>query len=281
MTSKGQGRVSAVYVWTQIQGEPVLAGRFERVDGVGVFYYAKSYIARQDAYPLDPVNLPLVGEREFHTRANDGHFGVLLDSGPDSWGERVLGQLSQSRPRNKLEFMIAGNGEGVGSLLFSLSRSAVKMPDFHARTTVELSVIEQAARDVQSNKSMDEEQLPAQVRQALVDSSWLGGARPKASIWVDGKAYMAKFSLSSDVYDQVKAEHASLMLARDAGFEVPNSQLVDLSTGRQALLIERFDPGLVRRKPGLFRAGIGGCMARNLWSALWKDAEADFTARWR
>ena len=54
-----------VYVWIYLPGttEPVVAGRFSHVrtagGGVGTFVYGKSYLARPDAVPLDPVALPL------------------------------------------------------------------------------------------------------------------------------------------------------------------------------------------------------------------------------
>lgn len=57
MTSSAAARVSGVYVWVQIQGEAVLAGRFEHHGATGTFYYANSYIARRDAFALEPKYL--------------------------------------------------------------------------------------------------------------------------------------------------------------------------------------------------------------------------------
>ncbi len=118
--SETQPRVSGVYVWNQINGEPVVAGRFDFSNRVGTFYYANSYIDNPDAVAIDPINLPLIREKEFHTKANGGIFGALLDAGPDRWGQRVLAELSPSKPRNSLEFLLAGNGDGCGSLLFRI-----------------------------------------------------------------------------------------------------------------------------------------------------------------
>jgi serine/threonine-protein kinase HipA len=108
------GRVAGLFVYVQLDGKPVVAGRFLHQDNVGIFYYGNSYIQREDAFALDPINLPLVPEREFSTRANRGYFGVLLDAGPDSWGKRVLSEIAKSRPRNDMEYLLAGNGQGIG-----------------------------------------------------------------------------------------------------------------------------------------------------------------------
>ena len=48
---------------------------------LGRFVYGKSYLARKDAVPLDPVELTL-GTRVFETTALNGVFGSLRDSGP-------------------------------------------------------------------------------------------------------------------------------------------------------------------------------------------------------
>lgn len=241
MISEKDGRVSGLYVWVQLKSGPVVAGRFDRKLDTGVFFYANSYIERPDAFALDPVNLPLIGKREFLTRANKGHFGVLLDAGPDGWGEKVLTEVSKSRPRNKLEYLLAGNGQGVGQLMFSLSSSAIKMPSPQVFESVDLALIEEAARAIETNRPVASDLLPDPVRRVLEDSSWIGGARPKAGVVFDGKQHLAKFSRSADSYDQVAAEYASLSLAKMAGFTVPNFRLRQIADGRRALLVERFD----------------------------------------
>ena len=233
MTS--EERFSKVYVWTQIDGEPVIVGAFEPGDRLGTFYYADSYVERPDAYPLDPVNLPLVAKKDFHTQSNGGIFGVLLDAGPDSWGQRVLLSYSPSKPRTALEFLLAGNGEGVGSLLFSLSRSSVKRPALMG-SAVDLETLERAAQQIEADQ-----ELPEPLREAMLAGSSLGGARPKAAVVIDGQPWMAKFSKQTDLFDEVVAEKACLEMAYQLGFEVPESRVVPLANGRNILLTRRFD----------------------------------------
>lgn len=49
------------WVFVDMPGEasPVLAARLVIDGGVGRFVYGKTYLARNDAFPLDPINLPL------------------------------------------------------------------------------------------------------------------------------------------------------------------------------------------------------------------------------
>lgn len=64
--------------------------------------------------------------------------------------------------------------------------------------------------------------------------------RPKASIVVDGRLSIAKFSSTTDEIDMMAWEKLCLSLAADAGVATPRSRLHPLGTGR-ALLLERFD----------------------------------------
>ena len=61
MTSEAQ-----LYVWIFLpgEGEPVVCGRFTHRTGpgggqVGSFVYGRSYLARANALPIDPIALPL------------------------------------------------------------------------------------------------------------------------------------------------------------------------------------------------------------------------------
>ena len=55
----------------------------------GTFGYGRSYLARAEAGPLEPFELPL-GSRKFTTVKLKGIFGALRDALPDAWGRRVI-----------------------------------------------------------------------------------------------------------------------------------------------------------------------------------------------
>ena len=56
---------------------------------VGLFIHGNRYLARPDAVPLDPFNLPQE-PTEFRTTQLNGMFGALRDLVPDFWGRRVI-----------------------------------------------------------------------------------------------------------------------------------------------------------------------------------------------
>ena len=83
-----------IYMTLPGQTEPVTAARFELAhtrqgEPLGRLVYGKSYLARPNAVPLEPLELPLV-ERTFETTRLKGLFGSLRDSSPDFWGRRVI-----------------------------------------------------------------------------------------------------------------------------------------------------------------------------------------------
>jgi serine/threonine-protein kinase HipA len=69
----------------------------------------------------------------------------------------------------------------------------------------------------------------------------MGGARPKAVVVRGKKQYLAKFPGIDDRFNIPAVERATLELARACGLAVPETDLIRLPDGRQAMLIERFD----------------------------------------
>ena len=69
--------------------------------------------------------------------------------------------------------------------------------------------------------------------------SSVGGARPKVLIDDDG-AWLAKFQRGDDSFNQVRVEHACLLLAARAGLDTAQSRVVSTSRG-DVLLVQRFD----------------------------------------
>ena len=99
-----------------LEDSPVICGvvTLDPVRRYGEFRYGKSYLARPDAFALDPLNLPLSDEL-FTTSGGKGLFGVLTDAGADAWGQRVILSLHKTKPANALQFLLAGSGMGVGA----------------------------------------------------------------------------------------------------------------------------------------------------------------------
>ena len=88
-----------IRVSVQIAGEDVPAGRLwsHRRDRseTATFAYLPDYLARQDAYELDP-SLPLQ-EGQLHTAAGQVLFGAFTDCAPDGWGRRLVLRAEQQQ----------------------------------------------------------------------------------------------------------------------------------------------------------------------------------------
>ncbi|MGM0634207.1 MAG: type II toxin-antitoxin system HipA family toxin [Pseudomonadota bacterium] len=226
--------VTTAYVFgASPASKPTLAGELELRAGGGQFRYAPQWLEQEWAYPLDPVNLPL-SPRVFTTRARIGVFGVFSDAGPDDWGTRVMLHGHSQLPANELERLLATNGHGAGALHFSLSRTRPKHTS--APSFAVLEELEQAAHHLASNEPVSEQAL-----QILLPGSSMGGARPKVTLRDEnGAEYIAKFSVSGDVLDIPRVEHATLQLAAKCGIDVVNSQVHALAD-RSVLLVRRFD----------------------------------------
>jgi serine/threonine-protein kinase HipA len=91
-----------VAVIVQIAGEDVLAGRLwahrRQASESATFSYALEYLARRDAYELDPM-LPL-SEGQQQTPLGRPIFGALSDCSPDRWGRRLIHRAEQQRARD-------------------------------------------------------------------------------------------------------------------------------------------------------------------------------------
>lgn len=69
-----------------LEAQPIICGvvTLDVARKFGEFRYGKSYLARADAFALDPIHLSL-SEQIFSTTTGKGLFGVLADAGADAW----------------------------------------------------------------------------------------------------------------------------------------------------------------------------------------------------
>jgi serine/threonine-protein kinase HipA len=232
---------SEAFVWTWLPGEtePVVAGRLSRVGEQLQFNYGRSYLARPNAIalyepelPLKPGLLPLVRGLNMPS--------CIRDAAPDAWGRRVIinrklgrrGKNVDTAELDELTYLLESGSDRTGSLDFQTSSSTYVARDAASASLTELL---QAAEKVEKGIP-----LPAELSNALLHGSSIGGARPKALITSADKKYVAKFSSQSDVYAVVKAEYVAMRLADAVGI---NASRVELSraAGKDVLLVERFD----------------------------------------
>lgn len=223
-----------VWVWLPGRIEPVVAGRLDLVGDVVTFIYGRSYLERPERVPLFLPELPL-GDATLYPLDGMRAPGCIADSGPDSWGQRVV-----------LRRLRAQAAEQVGLLTYLLESGTDRFGalDFQASPTVyEPRITHAPLEELLTAADLMEAGLPLSpdLELALLRGSSLGGARPKALLTgPDGRKLIAKFAQRSDTYPVVNAEGAAMDLARRAGLHVAPAEVVHCLDS-DVLLVDRFD----------------------------------------
>lgn len=235
-------------VVVQIAGEDVRAGRFwshrRRGNESATFSYAPEYLARADAYALDPM-LPLLDGPQ-QTPRGQAIFGAFSDCAPDRWGRRLIqrGERRRAEREEGTERSFAEADYLLG-VRDDLRQGALRFRDLETYLAdeqdgvpdlLQLPALLGAAESMERDEASEEE-----LRRLLRGGSSLGGARPKAHV-VDGRGRLAiaKFPSPVDEWDVMRWEALALALARAAGISVPNSFLHEIE-GKAVLIVDRFD----------------------------------------
>ena len=217
-------------------GELVIAEPDGQGRLIGQFRYTPEYLALPGGFALDPVHLPLAPNIYDANRPQSGVHGVFEDSLPDDWGRKLLvrkfrlGRNQQRVPH--LLRVIAGNV--MGALQYGESDSAPVIPVVVESGQIER--LEYLARQFEMDPLAVEDDMALLFQAA----SSPGGARPKALVQDNGRAYLAKFSSTKDIFDVVSLEAAAMTLAERAGLSVAKVRCLPCGS-RKVLLVERFD----------------------------------------
>ncbi len=248
MTSEPDLTESYVWIWLPKGTAPVVAGKLEQEGDTLVFAYGRSYLERPDAIsiyqpelPLRPGTLPLLNGLSL---AN-----CIRDAAPDAWGRRVIinrlmgggWNTEVTSDLSELTYLMVSGSDRIGALDFQAS------PTTYVARQSPGTTLEQLLNSAERvEKGMP---LSAELDQALLHGSSIGGARPKALIDDGEDKYIAKFSANSDTYSVVKAEFIAMRLAKICGINVAPVKLVE-AANKDVLLIKRFDRE---------RSGTGWC----------------------
>jgi len=225
-----------VEVVVQLAGADVLTGRMwshrARGNESATFSYATDYLARRDAYELDPL-LPLSAGQQ-QTPAERATFGAFSDSAPDRWGRRLIQRAERRRARHdheterrfgEIDYLVGVRDDlRQGALRFRDPETGGYLADDRAGIPqlVALPKLLSAAERVERDEADD-----ADIDALLHGGSSLGGARPKAHVLdATGRFAIAKFpSPANDDWDVMRWEAVALTLARRAGIVVPDFAL--------------------------------------------------------
>lgn len=243
---KGNDAIS-LYVSAVIpDGEVVSVGRLlsrnlhssDRKEGF--FKYDEGYLLRQDAYPLDPIHLPLRPGNFEARRGESGVHGVFDDSLPDAWGRTILAKragLDKSR-LTSARLLTALKGSGLGRLLYTEKYPAKVRCVDQSIDFKQISAAIGEAGALEANIDTENKEL----KHILACGSSAGGARPKVLVRRDDHLWLAKFSSIRDIGPAlfVSLEQAGMLLAQGAGLKIPDLKRVTVEN-REILLVKRFD----------------------------------------
>lgn len=229
-----------VYLQRPDSGDWVTVGRyiFDGDRRTGLFRYAPSYVDAGLAWSIDPVNLPFRPDHDWQAPRYRGLHDALRDACPDAWGRSLLQRqhgIAPDAPDWKY-LEVSSNAERWGALAVgrtpkpSVAHIASPLLPQLDMLAQELVAITQHAPPVD-----------AKLRQRLVATLSLGGARPKATIR-DGQMYwLVKPSLPTDIANIPLLEHFAHTWGRMAGLRFAETVYHPIGGGWGAVRIQRFD----------------------------------------
>lgn len=254
MISDAGTRECFVYITLPGTTEFVTAGRFVlEADRTGVpvgsFVYGKSYLARPDAVPVDPVELKLA-QATYRTTALKGVFGAIRDAGPDYWGRRVIEKHAGKPELGEIDYLLESPDDRAGALGFGIGPKP-PAPKRKFNKTLDLEKLIRLADAIIADEDVPDSPEAGQVEDLMLLGTSMGGARPKAVVEGDDGLWIAKFNRPDDKWNYARVEHAMLALARACGLNSAQSRIETVGD-RDVLLVRRFDRE--KTKSGYLRA---------------------------
>lgn len=241
--------VKSCYVFLDVGDKPTIVAQYSFDKPIYRFIYGASYIQNPKAFALDPINMPFLNpNREIQTNHWDG-FGVLADATPDKWGRNLTKELHGRIPLNQIEWMIASQGNAVGCLVASLSKSKIKDAEKADFSDVRryLKIAKAIERyDFLSKNKMSYGEKNA-LEKLIHHGSSMGGARPKIVVQHNGIEWIAKLNKQSDLFDNARVEYACMRMAKAIGINTSHVELEEVS-GNPILMVQRFDRNCPERK---------------------------------
>ncbi len=239
-----------VWLWKENCTEPVLVGVFSQTQAMqGSFQYDNTYI-QDGGNALDPHELKHLSARQpivtpAHSR--EGLPGILADAGPDAWGRLILAQDLGYQP-NALQALMHAADDGAGNL--ATGDIAAKPDPCHFDLGELTEAIDRRKEALQTNN--------VKLLKFISPDTALGGAKPKASVLIDGFPWIAKFPERGDPDNLPYFEVAAMRMADRLGINVAHVEVKPLSNGRSVLLAKRFDRAV--EPGGLSRTGFASAL---------------------
>ncbi len=184
--------------------------------------------------------------------------GAVDDARPDRWGEKVIRFIDKPKRLSLMEYLYYAGDDRFGALGVSISAATYSPCSRPAGSALpRLEQVQQLSEVVAKIEASE----PITALEAGIiagGGSPLGGAKPKALIEIDGQQWLIKF-FNFEPVDTPLIEHATMTLARRAGIDVAETQVIRL-TGANAIAVRRFDREQGRRIHSI-SAGTAICAA--------------------
>ena len=245
-----------VLVFIELAGETVPVGtlwaRSRGARQTATFEYDRSWLARRDAFGIDPVLPPARGP--FHI--DRPLFNAFTDPAPDRWGQMLLrrnerwraqAEGRQQRTLQAIDVLTLVDDETrLGALRF---KDAAGDPFLTSTGRQVPPVVDLPRLLAATTRVIDDAERSEDLLLLLAPGTSLGGARPKATVRAtDGHLSIAKFPRRDDEWPVTRWEAAAMALAQAAGVMVAPFQLRQVSN-RPVLTARRFDRRSGRRVP--------------------------------
>lgn len=217
------------------------------------FAYDPEWLRRPNTFEIDP-DLQLHGA-EIYPNQPAGVFRIFTDSAPDRWGRLLLDRRETLKAREEKrqawaltewDYLLGVHDScRMGALRFRRDGDSPFLDnDRHlaAPPVASLRELEAASLALEAPDADDQPEFLQWLTALLAPGSSLGGARPKANFTdPDGALWIAKFPSREDRRDIGAWEMVVHQLAKAAGINVPDTQLLSLGSRHRTFASRRFD----------------------------------------
>lgn len=195
-------------------------------------------------------------------------FGCFADALPDRWGRTLLKRREEieaeqdGRPVKQLssyDFLLGiDDFSRMGGFRLKQDKDGdfINMQmNFRIPPIANIRDLLYASEEIERNEEKNTLPEKRWIEQLIMPGTSLGGARPKANVMDGNNLFIAKFPSRKDDYDVAAWEYFAHLLAKEAGINCAETELLSVGDKYHTLLSRRFDR-TVRGKRIHFASGM-------------------------
>ncbi|MGH2623414.1 MAG: type II toxin-antitoxin system HipA family toxin, partial [Sphingobacterium sp.] len=214
------------------------------------FEYDKNWLNTKPQRLIDP-DIQFFSGLQFPN--NKENFGIFLESMPDTWGRTFLKRREaqvaklaglKARTLYDIDFLLGVFDESrMGGFRFKLHPDGDFLDNDSDKATPPWSTVRKLQQAVvHYENDHDDIAINKWLKLLIAPGSSLGGARPKANILDDNaELWIAKFPSKNDTIDKGAWEFLTYQLAINAGIEMAECKLENVSGDFHTFFTKRFD----------------------------------------